>query len=105
MVPKEKIITTKYNIILFIVILFFETIKSILEYKEEQDIIIDKLFNYDFFIGVVVVIVLFVASSTVGVLVIRSFWERFISQIFQIRILTINEAVSIMLVLWIVSIN
>ncbi len=105
MLHKEKKITIGYNVVLFVIFLVFHAMNAVLEYKEEQYFFVDKLFDYDFVFGVSLFVILFFVSATIGVWVIRSFWGRFISNMFQIRALTVNEAVSIVLVLSILLIN
>lgn len=105
MIKKEMKITTKYNVILFCVLILFQTIKSALDYREEPTTLLDKLFNYDALIGTAVLIVLFICSALGCVWIVRSFWERFVSAIFQVRALTINESISILLIFAILSIS
>lgn len=99
----EAKITTKYNILLFFILIIFQSIISVFEYKEEQEMLVDKIFNYDVLIGSAIFIILFALSAVVGVWLIRSFWDRFVSQIFQVRALTVNEAISIILIISIFS--
>nr|WP_321260118.1 hypothetical protein [uncultured Pseudodesulfovibrio sp.] len=99
-----KKITTKYNAILFCALVIFQSIKSILEYKEEPATLLDAIFNHDALMGSATLILLFLFSSAVSVWIIQSFWEKFISPLFQIRALTLNEAISILLILAILSI-
>lgn len=99
-----KKITTKYNAILFCALVIFQSIKSILEYKEEPATLLDAIFNHDALMGSATLILLFLFSSAMSVWIIQSFWERFISPLFQIRALTLNEAISILLILTILSI-
>ena len=101
----EARITTKYNIVLFFVLMIFQSIVSVFEYKEEQEMLVDKIFNYDVLIGSAIFVIIFALSAVVGVWLIRSFWDRFVSQIFQVRALTVNEAISIILVISIFSIG
>jgi len=101
----ETRITTKYNILLFFVLIIFQSIVSVFEYKEEQDMLIDKIFNYDSVIGSAIFVILFALSAVVGVWLIRSFWDRFVSQIFQVRALTVNEAISVILIISIFSVG
>ncbi|WP_243543930.1 hypothetical protein [Pseudodesulfovibrio tunisiensis] len=101
----DKKITNGYNTILFGVFFLFQSAKSLLEYKDESGIVIDKMFESEFAMSMMAIIILFVVSSAIGVWIIKSFWERLISRIFHVRNLNTCEAISILLVMLILSVN
>ena len=94
----EKTVTTKYNIILFLLFVVFQSIKQVMEYKEDSNMLIDSIFEHNPLTGSILLVLLFIVSAAVLVWVIRSFWDRFVARMFQLRSLTINESISIMLV-------
>ena len=94
----EKTVTTKYNIILFIIFFVLQSVKEVMEYQEGSNTLIDSIFEHNPFTGTILLVVLFIASAAVLVWVIRSFWDRFVARMFQVRSLTINESIAIMLV-------
>ncbi len=101
----KKNISIKYNVILFVVLVISQSIKAILEYKNDSSMLIDFVFEHNPLIGTLVLISIFIFSSVVFVWVVKSFWDRFVSRIFQVRPLTINEAIGAMLFLSIVSLG
>lgn len=50
-------------------------------------------------------LVLFVMGAIVSVWVVRSFWERFVSGMLNVRQITIHEALSAVLVIMILTLN
>ena len=93
-----KTVTTKYNIVLFLFFVVFQSIKEVMEYQDGSNTLIDSIFEHNPLTGTILLVVLFIVSAAVLVWVIRSFWDRFVARMFQVRPLTINESIAIMLV-------
>ena len=105
MPEKNNVVTTKYNVVLFSIFVLFQTVVSFFEYKEEPATMMDRLFSYDALIGFVVLGVLFILSAIACIWVLRSFWQRLVVSMFGVRPLTINEAISILLVIAILTVS
>jgi ribose/xylose/arabinose/galactoside ABC-type transport system permease subunit len=101
----KKKITPAYNIVLFVIWFIFQVTVTLLSYKNEPDMLIDVLFDYNVFMGVGLMLVIFTMGAILSVWLIMSFWERFISKIFNVRQITANEALSIVLVLSILTVS
>ncbi|WP_272699841.1 hypothetical protein [Desulfovibrio sp. Fe33] len=67
--------------------------------------LIDVLFDYDFLMGMGLMLVLFVMGAIISVWVVRSFWERVVSEVLNVRQITIHEALSAALVIMILTLN
>lgn len=102
---EKKTITTTYNLLLFVVWFLLQFTVSFLSYKQESNMLIDTIFDYNFLMGVGLMLTLFVLSAVIGVWVIRSFWERFVSHVFNVRPITVGEALSVVLVFLIFTVN
>lgn len=100
-----KAVSTKYNIILFSIYVVFQSIISILEYEDTNTTLLDRIFEQDFAIGVLILFFLFAVAVPISIWVVRSFWERFVSRLFHVRQITVNEAISIILVFMILTAN
>lgn len=101
----KKRVTPAYNIVLFVIWFIFQVTVTLLSYKNEPDMLIDVLFDYNVFMGVGLMLVIFTMGAILSVWVIRSFWERFVSEVFNVRQITIHEALSAVLVIMILNVN
>jgi hypothetical protein len=101
----KKTVTPTYTTALFVIWFVSKFTVSLLSYKNEPDMLIDVLFDYDFLMGMGLMLVLFVMGAIVSVWVVRSFWERFVSGMLNVRQITIHEALSAVLVIMILTLN
>ena len=101
----KKSVTPKYNIILFVIWLLFQFTVTLLSYKNEPKTLIDVIVDYNFLMGLGLLLAIFIIGAVLSVWLIVSFWERFVVDIFDVRQITAQEALSVVLVLSILSIN
>ena len=99
----ESLTSVQYNIGLLFVFILFQAGAAFFDHAEGPTTVFDVMFENDALMGWFVLLAIFLISAVICIILLRSFWARFVSPLFNVRGITINEAVSIVLILSIVT--
>ena len=94
----KKHINIWFNIFLLFVYLIDEVLYTVLSYKEEETTLYDIIFEqYPIATSILSAAIVF-ASVAIITFIIKSFWDRFIRDIFQVRSINYQESFSLVLI-------
>ena len=99
----KKTITIGFNIALFLYLLANNLIVSLFQSSKDEYVIWDKVYNWSPVIGFSGALMLLIGLILTGAILLKSFWNRFLSDVFNLRHLTFNESLSIVLIIAILS--
>jgi hypothetical protein len=96
-------VTPALNVALLTYFLFVELGEVLTEPKSERFSYWDRMFAGHPDLSIFVLLVCFVLLIAVGALVVREFWNRLVTDLFDLRALSYQEALAIMFVVWIIK--
>jgi len=90
-------ITAKFNIILFVFLCFVSTIDFIFTPESKKMTLWDELYNVAPIISIVLGVASIFLAIFFGAKFVQIFWNRFISDIFSLRSISLQEGIAVVL--------
>ena len=97
-------ITLTFNIVLLLYLVFFACVNYAFEPISKSDVPWDLVYEWNPILAVGFVFLLIGISIFWGSKLIQYFWNRFLTDLFQIRAITFNESIAVFLILGIIGI-
>jgi hypothetical protein len=97
-------ITATFNFGLFVFYFYLVMMEVLYEPELPHGAPIDKLFDSHPIVAIFLTITLILSAFGVGSLLIRSFWKRLVTDLFKVRKIEFQEALSILLILGLITI-
>ncbi len=97
--PKQKAITAGFNILLFLYLIYASFVSYLFDPESDSHVPMDDYFEIAPAASIVAAIVLGVVLFLTGALVMRAFWNRLMTNLFSIRDINYQEALTIILMM------
>lgn len=97
-------ITVIFNVILFLYLCFVSTVKYLFEPENNQKVPWDHVYEWSPNLSIIFAIVLLIGTLLWGAILSKFIWNKFLSDIFKLRSITYNEALTIVMVIYIFTV-
>ncbi|MDX9715709.1 MAG: hypothetical protein RBT37_09855 [Dissulfurispiraceae bacterium] len=100
----RKVINKIFNIALFLYFLLNSCIGYLFDPMGNKLVPWDKVYAWSPTFGILGALVLLIISAMLGAVIANIFWNRFISDVFNIRRITFDESLALVLIIAIMTI-
>ncbi len=97
-------ITTTFNVVLFLYLVFYTCAQFLLEPISKQDTPLDGIYQWNPVFAILLIVLIIAVTIFWGSKLFQYFWNRFLTDVFQARSITYNEAMGIFLIVSIIAV-